>query len=118
MSVRFLEHDRSKPNETKTVDRKVEAIIRHLRYNPGTYDNDIALLKLDQRVRTHYDINKSCGKASRDKWDLGGPRESNALEQTTKELQGVGIQRRSNSLPKNKETSSSHFKNSEDYFYY
>ncbi|KAI8420700.1 hypothetical protein MSG28_007929 [Choristoneura fumiferana] len=50
MSVRFLEHDRSNPNETKTIDRKVQAIIRHLRYNPGTYDNDIALLKLDQRV--------------------------------------------------------------------
>ncbi|KAI8420701.1 hypothetical protein MSG28_007930 [Choristoneura fumiferana] len=42
MSVRFLEHDRSNPNETKTIDRKVQAIIRHLRYNPGTYDNDIA----------------------------------------------------------------------------
>ncbi|CAG9135328.1 unnamed protein product [Plutella xylostella] len=50
MTVRFLEHDRSQPNETKTIDRKVEAIIRHLRYNPGTYDNDIALLKLDQRM--------------------------------------------------------------------
>ncbi|XP_049871049.1 trypsin-1-like [Pectinophora gossypiella] len=50
ITVRFLEHDRSVGNETKTVDRKVQAIIRHLRYNPGTYDNDIALLKLDQRV--------------------------------------------------------------------
>lgn len=51
MSVRFLEHDRSSPNETKTIDRGVSAIIRHLRYNPSTYDNDIALLKLDERVR-------------------------------------------------------------------
>ncbi|XP_046967303.1 trypsin-1-like [Vanessa cardui] len=50
MSVRFLEHDRSVANETKTIDRKVAAIIRHLRYDPGTYDNDIALLKLDKRV--------------------------------------------------------------------
>lgn len=50
ISVRFMEHDRSETNETKTIDRKVEAIIRHLRYNPGTYDNDIALLKLDKRV--------------------------------------------------------------------
>ncbi|XP_072949953.1 trypsin-1-like [Epargyreus clarus] len=50
MTVRFLEHDRSIANETKTIDRKVAAIIRHLRYNPGTYDNDIALLKLDRRV--------------------------------------------------------------------
>ncbi|XP_060801984.1 trypsin-like [Amyelois transitella] len=50
ITVRFLEHDRSDTNETKTIDRKVSEIIRHLRYNPGTYDNDIALLKLDQRV--------------------------------------------------------------------
>ncbi|CAG9787076.1 unnamed protein product [Diatraea saccharalis] len=50
ITVRFLEHDRLNSNETKTIDRKVSAIIRHLRYNPGTYDNDIALLKLDQRV--------------------------------------------------------------------
>ncbi|XP_063632383.1 trypsin-1-like isoform X2 [Cydia splendana] len=50
ITVRLLEHDRSMPNETKTIDRGVQAIIRHLRYNPGTYDNDIALLKLDQRV--------------------------------------------------------------------
>ncbi|XP_045767980.1 trypsin-1-like [Maniola jurtina] len=50
MSVRFLEHDRSMHNETKTIDRKVSQIIRHLRYNPGTYDNDIAMLKLSERV--------------------------------------------------------------------
>lgn len=50
ISVRFLEHDRSNTSETKTVERKVQAIIRHLRYNPGTYDNDIALLKLDKRI--------------------------------------------------------------------
>nr|XP_037867296.1 37-kDa protease isoform X1 [Bombyx mori] len=50
ITVRFLEHDRSKVNETKTIDRKVSDIIRHLRYNPGTYDSDIALLKLAERV--------------------------------------------------------------------
>ncbi|XP_053605246.1 trypsin-1-like [Plodia interpunctella] len=50
ITVRFLEHDRSDANETKTIDRKVSEIIRHIRYNPGTYDNDIALLRLDQRV--------------------------------------------------------------------
>lgn len=53
ITVRFLEHDRSQANETKTIERNVEAIIRHLRYNPGTYDSDIALLKLDQRVGEH-----------------------------------------------------------------
>ncbi|CAH2085281.1 unnamed protein product [Euphydryas editha] len=50
MTVRFLEHDRSVANETQTIDRKVSAIIRHERYNPSTYDSDIALLKLDKRV--------------------------------------------------------------------
>ncbi|XP_050349410.1 trypsin-1-like [Nymphalis io] len=50
MTVRFSEHDRSVANETKTIDRKVSAIIRHLRYDPNSYDNDIALLKLDKRV--------------------------------------------------------------------
>ncbi|XP_039750561.1 trypsin-like [Pararge aegeria] len=50
MTVRFLEHDRSVPNDTKTIDRKVSQIIRHLRYNPSNYDNDIAMLKLSERV--------------------------------------------------------------------
>ncbi|CAG4970022.1 unnamed protein product [Parnassius apollo] len=50
MTVRFLEHDRHIANETKTIDRKVAAIIRHARYSPGTYDSDIAMLKLDQRI--------------------------------------------------------------------
>ncbi|XP_063546469.1 trypsin-like isoform X1 [Cydia strobilella] len=62
ITVRLLEHDRSMPNETKTIDRGVQAIIRHLRYNPGTYDNDIALLKLDQRV----DLNKAVKRLRND----------------------------------------------------
>lgn len=50
MVVRFLEHDRALKNETVTVDRKIAEIIRHQRYNPGNYDNDIAMLKLDKRI--------------------------------------------------------------------
>ncbi|XP_045449369.1 trypsin-1-like [Melitaea cinxia] len=50
MTVRFLEHDRSIVNDTPIIDRKVSAIIRHERYNPSTYDSDIALLKLKKRV--------------------------------------------------------------------
>ncbi|XP_022825984.1 trypsin-like isoform X1 [Spodoptera litura] len=50
ITIRLLEHDTSNPNETKTIDRKVAAVIRHQRYNPGTYDNDIALMRLDERL--------------------------------------------------------------------
>lgn len=55
LTVRFMEHNRYDGNETKTFERKLEAIIRHLRYNPGNYDNDIALLKLDKRVNIEDD---------------------------------------------------------------
>ncbi|PZC78907.1 hypothetical protein B5X24_HaOG200438 [Helicoverpa armigera] len=50
LTVRLLEHDTTNRNETKTIDRKVSAVIRHQRYNPGTYDNDIALMRLDERL--------------------------------------------------------------------
>lgn len=51
MTVRLLEHDIvNRLNNSKVIDRKVVKVMRHMRYNPGTYDNDIALLKLDQRV--------------------------------------------------------------------
>ncbi|XP_075976296.1 trypsin-1-like [Anticarsia gemmatalis] len=50
VTVRLLEHDTTNRNETKTIDRKVSKVIVHQRYNPGTYDNDIALLRLDERI--------------------------------------------------------------------
>ncbi|GBP14593.1 Trypsin-1 [Eumeta japonica] len=50
ITVRFLEHDRSSANETNTIDRKVVEIMSHPSYNSMNYDNDIALLKLDQRI--------------------------------------------------------------------
>ncbi|XP_050680302.1 trypsin-1-like [Leptidea sinapis] len=72
MTVRLLEHDRSMPNDTKTVDRKVAAIIRHLRYNPSTYDNDIALLKLDERLDLSNALKKRTGNAEEsDDSDVG-----------------------------------------------
>ncbi|XP_022124821.2 trypsin-7 [Pieris rapae] len=61
ITVRLLEHDRSTANETKTVERKVASIIRHLRYNPSTYDNDIALLKLDKRIDLSSAVKKRAG---------------------------------------------------------
>ncbi|CAB3236049.1 unnamed protein product [Arctia plantaginis] len=51
MTVRLLEHDfTNRFNDTKVIDRKVVKVMRHTRYNAGTYDNDIALLKLNERI--------------------------------------------------------------------
>lgn len=45
----FLDHDRSNNFETKTFTRKISAIFRHRGYGTGgSYNNDIAILKLDQ----------------------------------------------------------------------
>lgn len=49
ISVRLLEHDRNASNYKK-VDRKVEEITTHPKYNARTYDNDIAIIKLDEPV--------------------------------------------------------------------
>ncbi|KAG5877870.1 hypothetical protein JTB14_031386 [Gonioctena quinquepunctata] len=47
----FLDHDRSTSYETKTIMRKIKNIIRHRGYGTGgNYNNDIALLQLDQEV--------------------------------------------------------------------
>lgn len=50
MTVRLLEHDVSDRGDIKIVERKVDKVIRHPRYNPGTYDNDIAMLRLDKPI--------------------------------------------------------------------
>ncbi|XP_057656010.1 trypsin-1-like [Diorhabda carinulata] len=47
----FLDHDRSNSFETNTVSRKIKNIYRHRGYaTGGAYNNDIALLELDQEV--------------------------------------------------------------------
>ncbi|XP_019868222.1 trypsin-1 [Aethina tumida] len=47
----FLDHDRSNSFETKTISRKIKRIIRHRSYGQGgTYNNDIAILQLDNEV--------------------------------------------------------------------
>ncbi|XP_018562419.1 trypsin-1-like [Anoplophora glabripennis] len=51
LSVVFLDHDRSTSQETQTVMRKIKNIYRHSSYaHGGNYNNDIALLHLDQEV--------------------------------------------------------------------
>lgn len=49
ISVRLLEHDRKMSHFLK-IDRKVAEIITHPKYNARTYDNDIAIIKLDEPV--------------------------------------------------------------------
>ncbi|XP_017776654.1 PREDICTED: trypsin-1-like [Nicrophorus vespilloides] len=47
----FLDHDRSNQFETKTFTRKIAAILKHRGYNMGgSYNNDIALLRLDEEL--------------------------------------------------------------------
>uniref|UniRef100_A0A1A9ZRH0 Peptidase S1 domain-containing protein n=1 Tax=Glossina pallidipes TaxID=7398 RepID=A0A1A9ZRH0_GLOPL len=49
ISVRLLEHDRKMANFQK-IDRRVAQIITHPKYNARTYDNDIAIIRLDKPV--------------------------------------------------------------------
>ncbi|XP_026840811.1 trypsin-1 [Drosophila persimilis] len=48
LSLRFLEHNRSHPNVDLLVERSVSKVRVHELYNPRTFDNDIALLRLSQ----------------------------------------------------------------------
>ncbi|XP_077289421.1 trypsin-1-like [Arctopsyche grandis] len=50
MSIRLLEHDRDTDNETETITRKIARVLRHPRYSNQNYNNDIALLRLDEKV--------------------------------------------------------------------
>lgn len=60
ISVRLLEHDRNIASETQTITKKVLRIVRHARYNPSTYDNDIALLRLDSPVELKSPLRSAC----------------------------------------------------------
>lgn len=60
ISVRLLEHDRNVDTETVVIDRKVKRIIRHSGYSGTTFDNDIALLKLDEDVPISGDMRPVC----------------------------------------------------------
>ncbi|CAG9765524.1 unnamed protein product [Ceutorhynchus assimilis] len=51
LSAIFLDHDRSNSYETTTFSRKVKNILKHSSYaQGGNYNNDIALLRLDEEV--------------------------------------------------------------------
>lgn len=47
IGVRLLEHDRSDTEEAKHIDFKVLRVIKHKGYSPTSYNNDIALLRME-----------------------------------------------------------------------
>ncbi|KAI4499078.1 hypothetical protein M0802_005944 [Mischocyttarus mexicanus] len=51
MSVVILEHDRNTTTETKIEEYKVEQIIKHSGYSIVNYNNDIALIKLNNVIK-------------------------------------------------------------------
>ncbi|XP_076621858.1 trypsin-1 [Colletes latitarsis] len=51
MSIRILEHDRNSTSETETQTFKVEKVMKHSGYSTYNYNNDIALVRLDQPIR-------------------------------------------------------------------
>ncbi|KAE8744207.1 hypothetical protein FOCC_FOCC009127 [Frankliniella occidentalis] len=60
ISVRLLEHDRSSSSETSTVDRKVARVIKHPGYSDSTFNNDIALLRLDRALEFDETLRPAC----------------------------------------------------------
>ncbi|XP_017077726.2 mite allergen Der p 3 [Drosophila eugracilis] len=50
ISLRFLEHNRSNTNQDIVIQRYVSRVKVHELYNPRSFDNDIAILRLDQPV--------------------------------------------------------------------
>lgn len=51
MTVRLMEHDRSDDKESKHITKKVDRIVKHKGYNAGTFNNDIALVRLSEEVK-------------------------------------------------------------------
>lgn len=80
ITVRLLEHDRSIDTETSTITRgvscpitvaenhssipnsifQVTRVVKHPRYSQTNYDNDIALIQLDQPVKFEGILNPVC----------------------------------------------------------
>lgn len=49
ITVRLLEHNR-KLSSAQKIDRRILEILTHPKYNVRTFDNDIAILKIDRPV--------------------------------------------------------------------
>jgi secreted trypsin-like serine protease len=48
-----MDHSRSATGEARTIERKVQHIVTHSRYDDKTFNNDIALLELDKALPMH-----------------------------------------------------------------
>lgn len=59
ISVRLLEHDR-KMSHLQKIDRKVAEVTTHPKYNARNYDNDIAVIKLDEPVEFNEVLHPVC----------------------------------------------------------
>lgn len=57
ITVRLLEHDRNDDKESVLVTRSVDRVVKHKNYNAATFNNDIALLRLDREVKMGKDVN-------------------------------------------------------------
>ncbi|XP_038104588.1 trypsin-1-like isoform X1 [Culex quinquefasciatus] len=64
ISVTLLDHDRSTDSESETITARVERVIRHPAYNPGNYDNDVAILKLDKVLEMNDRLRPVCQPTS------------------------------------------------------
>ncbi|GBM56326.1 Proclotting enzyme, partial [Araneus ventricosus] len=60
LSVRLGAHDLRQSNEPDSVDIPVEAVRRHEQFNPRTYKNDIAVLRLRRPVQFSDHISPVC----------------------------------------------------------
>ncbi|XP_022222983.2 trypsin-1 [Drosophila obscura] len=59
ISVRLLDHNR-KMSHTQKIDRNVAEVITHPKYNARNYDNDIAIIKLDEPVQFNEVLHPVC----------------------------------------------------------
>jgi hypothetical protein len=50
ITVRLLDHVRGTNSEADTIDRKVQRVVTHSRFDGTTFNNDIALLRLDREI--------------------------------------------------------------------
>ncbi|EDX08140.1 clotting factor G beta subunit [Drosophila simulans] len=61
ITLRFLEHNRSHSNDDIVIQRYVSRVKVHELYNPRSFDNDIAILRLNQPVdMRHHRLRPIC----------------------------------------------------------